>query len=314
MRLRILGISLAAFACINSSYAGIAQLKSSNAKISYIYNLDLLSWTAESNQSTSNNGWVTNVLDVGNKVREIGSYNGTFNSEIETYSSYPVYGHPEISEYPGSDVIKLNSTLAKGMVYPSSGGGTYWHYGVTDATINNEYRIVKGNSYHQNTNIGEGQKNSLQCLFPDKVLSDHSDVTVTYKIKQKFVETTSLFEINIVGECTAIYTGIPTTLELSFPEPVLNLRTTTNAAEIETVLKTKIVNGIEGRAPAFNLTLVSPPSNINVFIKNGTDYIKLPADISDPSQMERSDTIKIKLEELATGETTYSLNFTATII
>ncbi|HAW0071482.1 TPA: hypothetical protein JLI26_003004 [Escherichia coli] len=314
MRLRTLGVFFATFACINSSYAGIAQLKSSNAKISYIYNLDLLTWTAESNQSISNKGWVTNVLDVGNEVREIGSYKGTFSSEIESYSSYPIYGHPEISEYPGADVIKLNSTFAKGPVYSSNAGGTYWHYGVTDATINNEYRIFKGNSYHQNTNVGAGQKNSLQCLFPEKVLTDHSDVTVTYKIKQKFVETSSLFEINIVGECTAIYTGIPTTLELSFPEPVLNLRTTTNAAEIETVLKTKIVNGIEGRAPAFNLTLESPPSNINVFIKNGGDYIKLPTVISDPSQMERSDTIKIKLEELVTGETSYSLNFTATII
>lgn len=49
--------------------------------------------------------------------------------------------------------------------------------------------------------------NKLQCLFPERVMSNHSDVTVTYKIIQKFVETYSNFEIKLIGECTATYSG-----------------------------------------------------------------------------------------------------------
>ncbi|EEV0101558.1 hypothetical protein VRU32_004888 [Escherichia coli] len=314
MRLRTLGIIFTAFACINSSYAGIARLKSSNAKISYIYNLDQVLWTEESNNSTINNGWVETVVDVANEVRSIGSVNGSFKSEVELNSTYPIYGHPDISEYPSANFITLNSTIGKGVEYSPSAGGTYWHYGVTNATINNSYLLGIQDSYHQNTNVWAGPKNTLKCLFPQQVQSDHSDVTVTYKIKQKFVETSSWFEINVIGECTAIYSGVATTLELSFPKPILEVETTTNSAEIETVLNTRIIDGIQGQAPKFSLTVDSPPSNVSVFIKKGEDYIILPTEISDPAQMERSDTIKIRLEDLATGKSVYSLRFVATIL
>ncbi|EIV0763243.1 hypothetical protein L6N65_004356 [Escherichia coli] len=313
MRLRILVIILTAFACINTSYAGIAQLSSSSAKISYIYNTELL-WTNQSQNINIQNGWGKISLDIGTEVKEIGSALPNFSSSIESSSTYPVYGHPDISVNPGTDLISLNSTLAKGAVYSDSAGGTYWHYGVTNATINNAYSLGIQDSYHQNTNMGSSPTNRLQCLFPQRVLSDHSDVKVTYKIIQKFVETWPSFEIKVIGECSATYSGVATTLELTFPEPVLDIETTTNFAEVETVLNTKIVNGIQNRAPKFNLTVDSPPENVSVFIKKDGDYIKLPTEISDPSQMERSDTIKIKLVDLKTGKHTYPLRFIATII
>ncbi|EIJ2768655.1 hypothetical protein LIR94_002294 [Escherichia coli] len=313
MRLRTLNIIFMAFGCINSSYAGIAQLSSSNAKISYIYNTDQVLWTKQSQDISIANGWgKISLEDYGTEVKAIGTAKGSFSSSIESSSTHPVYGYSDIPENPGSDLITLTSTLAKGEEKHANAGGTYWHYGITNATISNAYLLGIQNYYHQNSNVWSPQ-NKLQCLFPERVYSDHSDVTVTYRIVQKFVETHSLFEIKVIGECTATYSGVATTLELSFPESVLNLETSKNNAEIETVLNTKIVNGVQNRAPTFNLNVESLPDNISVFVKKGDDYIELPTDISDPSLMERSDTIKIKFVELNPGTQTYPLRFTAVI-
>lgn len=60
---------------------------------------------------------------------------------------------------------------------------------------------------------------------------------------------------------------VATTLELSFPQSVINLQTTTNNAEVETFLNTKIVDGIQNQAPTFNLKVESLPDNVRVFVK-----------------------------------------------
>ncbi|EHY5963055.1 hypothetical protein K4E79_004348 [Escherichia coli] len=313
MRLRTLSIIFMALACINSSYAGIAQLSSSTAKSSYIYNTDQVLWTKQSQNINVANGWGKILLeDYDAVLKEIGSAKGNFSSSIEYSSSNSVYGHTDIPVYPDTDLITLTSTLAKGEVKHNNAGGTYWHYSVTNATINNAYQLAVQDSYHQNTNAWS-PVNKLQCLFPERVMSNHSDVTVTYKIIQKFVETYSNFEIKLIGECTATYSGVATTLELSFPQSVINLQTTTNNAEVETFLNTKIVDGIQNQAPTFNLKVESLPDNVRVFVKKGEEYIELPTNITDPSQMERTDTIKIQFEDLKSGMHTYPLRFTAVI-